>query len=87
MEDLTLQLELESGDVIPFPTDVDLARIDGEEFAILSSTDSNTFVQCAKEFELPLEYILEYQDGSVDNHFRATDEAIPLIRIVSVSRK
>jgi hypothetical protein len=82
-----MQLELESGRVIAEATEEDiLASIDGEDFAILSAS-ANTYLQCAEQTEMPFGYVLEYQDGSLDKHFRAVDEPIWLDRILSAFLK
>jgi hypothetical protein len=64
-----------------------LACIEGEDFyGILSPTDDGmTYIQCVK-YDEP-KYHLEYQDGSLDKHYRATDEQITLDRVVSAFRK
>jgi hypothetical protein len=78
-----MDLELESGKVIRGVTEGDLlACIEGEEFAILSA-DPNTYVQCAEQKEPPYEYVLEYQDGSLEEHYRAADAPITLDRVLS----
>lgn len=82
-----MQLELESGVTIPSPTDTDFTRIEGEEFAILSGEDSNSYIQCAEMTEPPWEYVLEYQDGSIDRHYRAIGGAIKLDQIKAAFRK
>jgi len=81
-----MDLKLESGKLLRDATENDiLAHIDGEAFAILSA-DPNTYLQCgvqriygagAGSPEPPDTYILEYQDGSLDKHYRATDRLIP----------
>ena len=85
--DLRMKLELESGFVATSPTDDDFTRIEGEEFAILSGADADTYLQCAERTEPPWEYILEYQDGSLDKHYRATDGPIKLDQILVAFRK
>src|SRR6516162_10003148 len=78
-----MDLGLESGKVIHGTTEDDiLSYIEGENFAILS-TDSNTYIQCAEQKEPPFEYILEYQDGSMEEHYRAVDEPITLDWVIS----
>jgi hypothetical protein len=73
-----MELTLESGRVIADATEHDiLDSIDGENFAILT-TDSDTYIQCAQQQEPPYEYVLEYQDGSLDQHYQAVDEPITL---------
>jgi len=82
-----LKLEFESGQLIQDPTDDDFLLIEGEEFAILSGADVNTYIQCAERGEAPWGYILEYQDGSLDQHFQAVGGPISLKQIVASFRK
>jgi hypothetical protein len=66
-----LELTLESGRVVPDPTEDDIrSSIGGEEFAILGD-EPDTYIQCAEQPEPPYGYILEYQDGSTDRHYQA----------------
>ena len=82
-----MKLELESGFETTSPTDDDFARIEGEEFAILSHADTYTYIQCAQQNETPWEYILEYQDGAIDKHYHATDGQIKLEQVLVAFRK
>jgi hypothetical protein len=78
-----VELTLESGRVIAGATEDDiLASIDGEEFAILG-IDPDTYIQCAEQKEPPYEYVLEYQDGSLDRHYQAVDGPITLDRVIA----
>jgi hypothetical protein len=78
-----MELALESGRVIAEATEHDiLSLIDGEDFAILGP-DPDTYIQCAEQKEPPYEYVLEYQDGSLDQHFQAVDGPITLDRVIS----
>jgi hypothetical protein len=52
---------------------------DGDSFAILGATDI-TYIQVAGDHRVGFD--LEYQDGSVDAHFKATDKNITLARVV-----
>ena len=82
-----MDLEFESGRIIHEPTEGDiLAQLEGEEFAILSS-DPDTYIQCAEQSEPPYQYVLEYQGGSLAEHYRAADGPIPLDRVVSAFLK
>jgi hypothetical protein len=68
----------------------DLIGIEHEpDFAILS--DGNTFIQCRAPGVGPdrsrYGYLLEYQDGSEEEHYRAIDEPITLARVLSAFRK
>jgi hypothetical protein len=78
-----MDLTLESGAVIRDATEHDIrGRIEGEEFAILAA-DEDTYLQCAKQNDAPYEYILEYQEGDLSNHYRAVDDAVPLDRVIA----
>lgn len=59
-----------------------ILRIDGKEnsFAILS-IDDETYIQTSGSPEAG--FILEYQDGSLDKHYRAADLKISQDKIVS----
>jgi hypothetical protein len=82
-----MELELESGQIIRQVSEDDiLDSIEGEQFAILS-LDPGTYIQCAEQQEPPFEYILEYQDGSIDEHYRAADEPITLDQVVATFLK
>ena len=82
-----LRLEFESGAIIDSPSEADLLRIEGEEFAILSGDSASTYIQCADQNEPPWEYILEYQNGSLDEHYCAVDGPITLERAIAAFRK
>ena len=78
-----MDLTLESGEVIVGVTEQDIRqRIEGEEFAILA-LDDGTYLQCAEQKEAPYEYLLEYQEGDVSRHYQATDEGVPLDRVLA----
>ncbi len=82
-----MDLELESGRIIHGATDEDiLSHVEGEEFAILS-LEPGSYVQCAEQKEPPYEYVLEYQDGSLNAHFQAVDGPISLDRVLSAFLK
>jgi hypothetical protein len=77
-----MELTLESGNVIRAVTEQDIrTSIEGEEFAILA-VDENTYMQCAEQKQSPYEYVLEYQEGSLDRHYRAVDDGIPLEKVM-----
>ena len=85
--EVRMELTLESGRVVPDPTEDDIrSSIEGEEFAILGD-DPDTYIQCAEQREPPYEYVLEYQDGSLDRHYQAVDGPITLDRVVAAFRK
>ena len=81
-----MQLECESGLTVDSPIETDLSRIEGEEFAILSK-DDGTYIQCAEDTESPQEYVLEYQNGSLDEHYQAVDSRISLERVLDAFKK
>jgi hypothetical protein len=81
-----MDLELESGRLIHDVTEEDLTFVQGEEFAILS-TEELTYIQCAEQPEPPYEYVLEYQEGSLSEHYRAVDQPIYLGRVLSAFSK
>ena len=82
-----MELTLESGNVIAPATEADIrASIEGEEFAILA-VDGNTYMQCAEQRQSPYEYVLEYQEGSLAQHYRAVGGGIPLERVIAAFLK
>jgi hypothetical protein len=82
-----MELTLESGSVIADVTEEDiLSSIEGEDFTILAA-DANTYIQCAEQTEPPYEYILEYQDGSLEEHYEAVDGPITLERVIAAFLK
>jgi hypothetical protein len=81
-----VRLELESGRTLEAVTEQDLDdSICQEEFAILSRNPS-TYIQCAKHFDRAGQYILEYQDGSLQRHYRAGDPALGPDRVLAAFR-
>jgi hypothetical protein len=77
-----VELTLASGRVITDATEDDVRAIDGEAFAILG-IDPDTYIQCAERNGAPPEYVLEYQDGSLDRHYQAVDGPITLDRVIA----
>jgi hypothetical protein len=76
-----MELMLESGEVISDATERDiLSLIEGEDFAILGG-DPDTYIQFAEQREPPYQYVLEYQDGSLDQHYNAVDGPITIDRV------
>lgn len=76
-----MDLTLESGRVIRNVSDHDLlTAIHGEQFAILEA-DAGAYIQCART-DSPGEFALEFQDDSLDEHFRAVDGPITLDRVI-----
>lgn len=77
-----MRLEVESGRVIDDVAEADIRDlIEGEDFAILG--DALHYMQCAEESREPRTYVLEYQDGALDRHFRALQGPFPLDRVVA----
>jgi hypothetical protein len=70
-----MRLSLEDGQVIDHPSPLSIAsaltslKFDGNSFAILERTDA-TYLQTSMQSSD--EFIIEYQDGSLDKHFRAS---------------
>ena len=82
-----MELTLESGRVIADASEEDiLSLIEGEDFAILEAADG-TYMQCAELPEPPYGYVLEYQDGSLDQHYNAVDAPITLDRVIGAFLK
>ena len=84
-----LQLQVESGKLINGVTAAQLRKaIAGEKFAILGGGPrSGTYLQTAAQDEAPFLYILEYQDGSLSEHFEAVHKGIALDAIVGAFTK
>ncbi len=84
-----LQLQVESGKLIKGVTAAQLRKaIDGEKFAILGGGPrSGTYIQTAQQDEAPFLYILEYQEGSLAEHFEAVHKGIALDAIVATFTK
>ena len=77
-----MNLEVESGRIVENVAEGDIATlIDGEDFAILG--DDQSYMQCAAQGGQPSRYLLEYQEGSVDRHFRALEGPFSLERVVA----
>lgn len=82
-----MEMTFESGRVIAKATENDIRSfLEGEEFAILSA-GPDTYLQCAEQNQPPYEYILEYQDGSLDRHYQAVDQPITLERVTDAFLK
>jgi hypothetical protein len=83
----SMDLQMESGRIIHGVTPDELAScLEGEEFAILSVAP-DTYIQCAEQKEPPYEYVLDYQDGLLEEHYRATDAPITLQHVLSAFLK
>jgi hypothetical protein len=66
-----MKLELESGREVMEAMPEDIRRwVPGEEFAILLQSDM-TYMQCATRDDGEGGYVLEYQDGSLSEHYAA----------------
>jgi len=83
---LAVRIEFESGRVKDNPKRRDLDRIGDEEYAILSRSSLH-FIQCCAMDDPPWGFVLEYQDGSTDDHYRALGGPIDLHRIVAAFAK
>lgn len=75
-------------DKVESVTAKDLSRIAGQEFAILE--DGNdlqglTYMQCGERDGET--YTLEYQEGSIEQHYRAMDPRLPLARVIAAFTK
>jgi len=83
-----MKLEFASGWRIEDLTEEDLYAEDfeEEEYAILSADDL-TYIQCARSNEQECTYFLEYQDGSLERHFRVGGRLVPLDRVLEAFRK
>ena len=84
-----LQLQVESGKLLKGVTAAQLRKaIAGEKFAILGGGPrSGTYLQTAQQDEAPFLYILEYQDGSLSEHFEAVHQGIALDAIIATFTK
>lgn len=88
--ELDMRLELEDGTEIERPTDSDiaaaLASLQRREnsFAILSETEMTYLQASAGDGD---RFALEYQDGSLVEHYTSIDQNIPLERIVRTFQK
>jgi hypothetical protein len=81
-------LSLESGRNIRNVTEADILAniVYGETFAILLCND-DTYMHCAQQQVAPYDYVLEYQEGSVEQHYEAVDGPITLERVRSAFLK
>jgi hypothetical protein len=83
-----MNLEFASGWEIEEVTaeDIYAEDFDGEEYVILHAEDL-TYIQCARSNEQECTYFLEYQDGSLERHYRVGDGLVPLDRVLDAFRK
>jgi hypothetical protein len=82
-----MKLTMESGAQVDEATEQDIfSHIEAEEFLVLER-DGATYLQCAEGKEPPYDYVLEYQEGSLSNHFQAVDDPITLDRVKSAMLK
>jgi hypothetical protein len=85
-----MQLLLESSaQTVENPTDAEIGRLlpEEQEFAILSDgPDSLTFMQFAWG-KAPGELLLEFQEGTLNTHFRAIGRDINIGRVVAAFQK
>src|SRR5262249_33798326 len=76
-----MRLELESGRRLNDVSEQDIRTlVEGVDFAILSS-DDDTYIQCARTDTQ--DYVLEHQEGALDQHYRATSAPIRVDDVVS----
>ena len=76
-----MNLELASGRILELVSEADLrAAVGSDEFAILGP-NPDTYIQCARRKDPPYDYVLEYQDDSLERHYQAVDGPIPLERV------
>jgi hypothetical protein len=91
-----MRLTLEDGTAIDQPTAEAIERalrtlnwLEDNSFAILERGDM-TYLQTAQEdvpeVEQPF-FVLEYQDGSVSEHYRVCEGPLPLERIIRAFQK
>jgi hypothetical protein len=77
-----MELRFESGKLIKEPTESDiLENMKEERFAVLS-VDPDTYIQCATKRRTPGEYDVEYQAGSLEEHYRAVNKPISYERVL-----
>lgn len=85
-----MRLELDDGTVLEDPSDSDIARAlastarGDNSFAILSHSEM-TYLQACEGSRPGL--VLEYQEGSLTEHYRSIDEAIPLEQVTRTFQK
>ena len=79
----SMSLTYGSGKIRRDPTEEDIrGGLAGQSFAILS-LDDDTFIQCSSIDQSQGKYHLEYQQGSPQAHFRASDPTITSDRVVN----
>lgn len=78
-----MKLEVESGRKIQTITEEEILTCLEEELFTILSRGAYTYLQCAAREEDPFEYILEYQEGSLDRHYQAIDQPITLERVMA----
>jgi hypothetical protein len=87
---LTVRLELEGGTTIEHPTDGDIAdalaslQQGDNSFAILGQTEMTYLQASGGDGD---GFVLEYQDGSLVEHYHSIDRAIPLDRVIRTFQK
>jgi hypothetical protein len=87
--DWEMKLFLESGKVLDNPSVQQFeAAVRSERFAILSdSKDCLTYMQFLRKPRLPLQFALEYQEDSIDGHYKAVGTDLTVESIVNALRK
>ncbi len=76
----------ESGKSIENPRIRDLERIKDEKFSILEAGPYRC-IQCLKMGDPPWGYVVEYQDGSLDEQYQSVDGPIGVNRVVAAFTK
>ncbi|MFO0888089.1 MAG: hypothetical protein U0790_02965 [Isosphaeraceae bacterium] len=77
-----MDLESASGGIIKNATAEDvLALSETQAYAILS-TGRDTYLQFGRLGTTPPTYEMEYQEGSIDRHFRLADGPIPFDQVI-----
>jgi|SRR6266852_6108584 len=76
-----MELKLESGKKIVDPTEDDIRQnLQTEGFAVLAC-DSERYIQYAVRKRLG-GYWFEYQDGSIEQHYRAKDKGLTIQQVI-----
>jgi hypothetical protein len=66
---------------IPNASEEDILSFAWREDSITLASGPETYIQYVIQDRLPSEYILEYQDGSFEQHYEAVDRPITLQRV------
>jgi hypothetical protein len=77
-----VELEFWFSETISNASEEDILRSIGREESVILVSGPETYIQCVMQ-EPPFEFILEYQDGSFEQHYEAVDRPIPLHRVIA----